>query len=318
MFKTIDFEGWQDCVVLANDAISLVALTQAGPRIVGLCATGGDNLFGLTAETKGKIGPVDEWTIYGGHRLWHAPEYNPRSYGPDNAPVTVGNDNGDLILTQATEPATGIQKELSIRLAPDDAPAVRVEHRLTNHGQWAVELAPWALSVVAPGGRVIFPQAAHKEHGEDNDYLPSRPLILWPFTDMADTRWTWGNRYIQLRSDATLEHPQKLGAYNTDGWAAYAAANGDVLLVFIDIDPFGPEVHADMGSNFETYTQGTFQELESLGPLVNLGPQETVSHVEKWVILKGANLPADDAGLAELLPALVEKAQLILESAFEE
>ncbi|MDR3709764.1 MAG: hypothetical protein P4L33_15825 [Capsulimonadaceae bacterium] len=315
--ETIDFEGWKDCIRLANGALELVAFTKAGPRIVSLSSPGGANLFGLLDEFKGKIGPSNEWTIYGGHRLWHAPEYKPRSYQPDNDPVGVREEDGDLVLTEATEAATGIQKEMAIRLAGDNTPAVQVEHRLTNRGTWAVELAPWALSVVAPGGRVIFPQAPHKDHGEDNDYLPARPLVMWPFTDMADPRWTWGTNYIQLRSDASRDFAQKLGVYSPDAWAAFEAPSGDLLVIFIDLDPFGPEVHADMGSNFETFTKGAFQELESLGPLVNLGPDETVTHIETWVVLKNPGLPKDDAALAAKLPALIEQAAKIAEEAFE-
>jgi hypothetical protein len=223
-----------------------------------------------------------------------------------------------LVLSQDTEPSTCIQKSMTVRLAANGAPAVRVEHRLANRGVWPVTLAPWALTVVAPGGRVILPHPKFQAHGEDNNFLPARPLVLWPFTDMADSRWTWGSRYIQLRTDSAIDQPQKLGAYSVDGWGAYHSASGDLLVIFLDTDPRGPSAFADMGCNYETYAKGDFQELETLGPLIDLAPGDAATHVERWVVLKGAALPAGDAGLAEALPALVAQATGIAKAAFGE
>ena len=106
----------------------------------------------------GKTGG-DEWRIYGGHRLWHAPEDEPRTYWPDNKPVNV-EDHGDFVRTiQEVEPTTRLQKEMDIFLSPDKA-EVKVIHRIYNHHEWAAEFAPWALSVMAAGGVGITPLAA--------------------------------------------------------------------------------------------------------------------------------------------------------------
>jgi hypothetical protein len=274
-----------------------------------LAAPGRPNLLRIEESLKGKVGPKDEWVNYGGHRLWHAPEIFPRTYAPDNSLVTLFYDSGKVSLVQDTEPSTGIQKTLSLTLSSGDAPVVRVEHRLANRNVWPVTLAPWALTVVAPGGRVILPQAKFSGHGEGNNYLPARPIVMWPFTDMADPRWTWGTRYIQLRPDAGIDTAQKLGVYSTESWGAYHSGSGDLLIIFVEPDPRGPGAFEDMGCNYETFTKGDFQELETLGPVADLAPGEEAVHVQRWVVLAGVDLPGDDAGLAETLPLLVAKAR---------
>ena len=314
--ERINFHGWKDSVRLANDGVELVATTAVGPRIMHLAAPGRPNLLRVEESLKGKVGPADEWVNYGGHRLWHAPEVFPRTYAPDNAPVAVSNAGDALVLSQDTEPSTGIQKTLAVKLADSGLPAVRVEHRLANRNVWPVALAPWALTVVAPGGRVILPQPAYQAHGANNDYLPARPLVMWPFTEMADPRWTWGSRYIQLRADAEIDRPQKLGVYSCDGWGAYQAPSGDLLIIFVDPDPRGPAAFVDYGSNFETFTKGDFQELETLGPLTTLEPDEEAVYVERWVVLSGDGLPADDAGLAGALAPVIAQATDIVQRAF--
>ncbi|MCA9450199.1 MAG: hypothetical protein KC931_23960, partial [Candidatus Omnitrophica bacterium] len=46
----------------------------------------------------------------------------------------------------------------------------------------------------------------------------------------------------------------------------------------------------------EVYTQGHMIELESLGPLTELEPGESVDLIEYWTLLKG-EVPEDDNGI---------------------
>ena len=133
-------------------------------------------------------------------------------------------------LTQPIDPV-GIQKEISVWLSPNDA-HVRVTHRLRNGKSEGIELAPWALSVMAPGGTAILPLPLRGEHPEH--LLPTFTISLWPYTDLTDRRWTLGKRYIMLRQDSDAARPQKIGAMVPDGWAAYARA-GYALFAGLDL-----------------------------------------------------------------------------------
>jgi hypothetical protein len=293
--EKISYGGWNNCIRLSNEQIELVATTDVGPRVIRLGFKGGQNLFKEWPDQLGKTGG-DKWMIYGGHRLWHAPEVQPRTYAPDNAPIEHKWDGQTLRLTQPVEPGTGIQKEMEITL-DGDANRVKVLHRLTNRGQWAVELAPWALSVMAGGGRAIFPQEPPKPHSEQ--LLPVRPLVLWGYTDMRDPRWVWGTKYLQLRNDPQNRKAQKFGLRNTPGWAAYAL-NGEVFLKRFGLDP--QATYPDFGANTEAYTNGDMLEVETLGPLTKLAPGASVEHVEQWFVFK-ADVSEDEAVIdARLLP----------------
>jgi hypothetical protein len=271
---------------------------------------GGKNLFHEDPELLGNIGPSDKWVNYGGHRVWFAPEVFPLTYCPDNSTIEKAEyEDDELVLTAPIEPASGIQKELRIELGPGNSGAVKVTHVLTNQNQWPIELAPWALSVVAEGGRVIIPQEPYAGHGENNNFLPVRPLILWSFTDMSDSRWTWGKELIQLKSDPAKDNPQKLGVFNTLGWGAYISQGGDVFVKILEVDDFAPDEYPDYGSTFETFTKGAFQELETLGPLELLEPGDSAEHIEYWYAANVGELPSDDAGLAAALAPIVAEAR---------
>ncbi len=312
--ETFEYHGWPGCIRLANNLIEIVASTAFGPRIIrAALLDGGENLLREEEELKGVIGPPDKWVNYGGHRLWHAPEVMPRTYEPDNAQVDLAVHDGEaLLLVQKIEPNSKIGKELRIQVGPKDSPTVKIDHILTNHNPWSIEIAPWALSVVAPGGRTILPQEPFKAHGDGDDFAPSRPVVLWKFTDMADPRWTWGTNYIQLRSDETRGTPQKVGIFNTLGWGAFANSAGDMLIKFIDVDDLGPDAHPDLGSNFEVFTKGSFEELETLGPLQILEPGEQTMFTERWALMRSPGLPQDDEGLASVLPAIIQEAQTLV------
>jgi hypothetical protein len=296
VMEAVEYGGWPDCIRLSNREIELVATTDVGPRIIRLGFVGGQNLFHNYPATLGRTGDP-EWNNYGGHRLWHAPEVFPRTYAADNVPVDHSWDGKSLTL-RSTEARNGIEKETRVTLSAT-APRVDVAHRITNRGSWAVELAAWTLSVMASGGRAIYPQEDYKPHPE---YLaPARPVVLWHFTDMSDPRWTWGRKYIQLRQDPQATTKQKAGLLNSKGWAAYVLGN-DVL---VKRYPYHPgAAYADMGCNTETYTDPEMLEVETLSPLTRLEPGEHIDHDESWLLARVDCGPSEADIDAHILPLL--------------
>lgn len=300
----MDFEGWKDSVRLTNGTIDTVTLTAVGPRVIRYGFVDGPNAFHIVPKDRGQTGG-DEFRCYGGHRLWLAPEAMPRSYFPDNSPVeTVEAGDKVVRLANATEPLTGVSKEIEIKIA-SEGPAVMVTHRLTNNNIWPVTLAPWALTVVANGGYAVLPQEPYVSH--DDELLPARPLVLWKFTDMSDPRWRWGRKYITLRQDDAGSTPQKVGAFVSHGWGAHVTPTQ----VFVKLIPTGgrPAEYPDEGSNFEAYTEGAFQELETLGRICTLEPGETTDHREFWYLARTAGIPDNDDALDEMLMPIVDEAQ---------
>jgi hypothetical protein len=298
--ETIEYKGWKNCVRLSNDKIEVVVTTDVGPRIIHCAFPGGENVFKNYPEMMGKTGG-DEWRIYGGHRLWHAPENDPRTYYPDNTPVQWEEIDGGAKFIQPTETTTGIQKEIEVRL-PDDTARVEVLHRLINHNLWAVGLAPWALSVMDVGGIAIIPLPPRGTHPEE--LLPTSSITIWPFTHMNDPRWTWGEKYILLRQDENASTPQKTGVQVRDGWAAYANKNQ----LFVKTFSYTPgATYPDFNATVETFTNHEMLELETLGPTTRLEPNAAVEHRETWHLFSGVSTPMNETDVeANVLPKVRE------------
>lgn len=284
---------------LSNGTVDLVLTTGIGPRIVRYGFVGGENALGEVAPdaapTKTALG---DWFLYGGHRVWAAPEAKPRTYAPDNGPVDVKVEGNTVTLSQPVD-ASGLQKTITVTLAPTGT-GVTVGHRIVNGGQWPLELAPWALTVMHGGGFVIIPNESYKSH--DDELLATRAIASWGYTNLADPRWTLGQKYIRLRTDAAIKEPQKIGVSNRRGWAGYLR---DGLLFVKRYDWTEGGTYPDFGVNTETYTSENFVELETLGPMKHVEPGDSVMHEERWALFKGVDAGKTEESLDAAIKAVV-------------
>lgn len=292
----VEYNGWQ-CAVVRSGGLEAMITLDVGPRIVRLTRDGGPNLMHESPEHRGLSGGT-EYRSYGGHRLWIAPESKDVTYFPENEPVEASEEGGWLSFCSAVDPH-GLQRELRIRAG--ESGSFDLEHRIHNRGTLGFELAPWALTVMAPGGECIFPQDPYVSHREN--FLPVRPLVLWSYTDMGDPRWTWGRRLIRLRHDAALG-PQKVGAFVRQGWAAYRLGDDVFLKRFPAIE--GGR-YPDFGCNFETFTRHDMLEVESLGLLETVAQGDYASLRETWTVVGSAELPGDEEGIEQLLQGVADR-----------
>jgi hypothetical protein len=202
-------------------------------------------------------------------------------------------------LKPAPDAPYGIQKEMVVRLEPRGS-RVTVLHRIGNIGQEPTGLAPWALTVMAPGGVEIIPLPPKHPHPgppqnarSPKDYAPDQLLVLWPFFDFKDPRWNFGSKYITLHQDAK-KGPTKIGLAHRMGWIGYL--NGETLFV----KRFGYEdgkTYPDNGVNLETFTNEDMLEMESLGPMTKLPPGKTVEHTEHWELIGNVAAFEDEGGI---------------------
>ena len=286
--EKIAYGGWENCLRVSNGLVEIVATTDIGPRLIRYGFIGQPNEFCEVESDLGSTGG-EEWKMYGGHRLWHSPEENPRTYQPDNSPVKWEEIPCGLSLRQEVESLTGIRKEIEIALAEDGA-TVSLLHRLRNQGSCPVELAVWAITVMAPGGREVIPQR-RKGAG----LLPDRLISLWPYTRLNDPRVQWGDRYIIIDQNPSADDAFKIGLQNPAGWAAYFN-RGHLFLKRYHHQTRAQ--YPDYGVSYETYTNDFMLEMETLSPLIRIEPGESVEHREEWELYDDVQMPPDgEAGI---------------------
>ncbi|MCP4754914.1 MAG: hypothetical protein GY866_28900 [Proteobacteria bacterium] len=277
--EIVEYNGWKNNVRLSNKKVELIVTKDVGPRIARFGFVDGKNLF---AEIEGEQGETeeDQWKIRGGHRLWIAPEESPKTYELDNGPVETEEIRNGVRTIQTVGALSGIQKTMEIALIPDKN-EVEVVHCLKNRGNQAVELAPWAISVMAVNGMLVVPLPEKTPHTERLTH--NQEWSIWAYTDLSDPRWHFGSRYIFFSQD-TQRGPNKLGLAHSEGWVAYLL--DDVMMVK-SFDCIEGARYPDGGVNFETFSNEEFLEMESLGQLTTLSPEQSVSYKETWMLFKG-------------------------------
>lgn len=296
MIERISYGGWPNCLRIHDENVELIVTTDVGPRVIRYGFVGGPNIFKEFADQMGRSGE-STWQPRGGHRIWIAPEVVPETYASDNYPCRATLFPDAVEVTAPIEPKTGLEKTIRVQLSQA---GVIVTHRIKNCSEQPKTLAPWALSMMAPGGVGITtfpPRGTHPEN-----LPPTNPLIMWAFTDLSDPRWMFTKKYLILRHDPKNTSPQKLGLFNSHTMGAYLLGS-DLFVKRYDAD--STKTYADFGASYETFTNEAFLELETLGPLEELAPGETVEHVERWSLHGGVAIDEwTDAELDRVFQAL--------------
>ncbi len=278
-----EYKGWSNCYRVSNGEIELIVTGDVGPRVIRFGFVGGQNLFKEFTEQLGRTGE-EKFQLRGGDRVWKAPEDPVATWAPDNVPVEIRLTPTGLIAREPVEPLTNLQKEIEISMESSGT-TVTVSHRITNRSLFALEFAPWALTMMAQGGTAITgfpPRGKHPINLE-----ATNPLVMWAYTDLADPRWKFTKKYLTLRQDSKNSEAQKLGLFNSDTWGAYLL-NNEVFVKRTTSDP--TKTYPDFGCSFETFTNNDFLEIETLGPLTSVLPGHTVEQVEHWGLFRNVVL----------------------------
>lgn len=298
----VSFGGWENNLRIANGRTELIITLDVGPRVISYRTADCTNVFKTFDAQLGGTGE-GEWMPRGGHRFWLAPEHPVLSYLIDNSPVEhrILSEYKVETISPPVEQLP-IRKIMTLELDPVSS-HVTVTHRAQNHGREGRPVATWGLSAMVPGGCEIIPLPTLGEH--PRDLLPNRPMILWPFTDMTDRRWRWGQRFITLRQDE--EGPTKLGLRHREKWIAYHREDS---LFLKTIESREGVDYPDFGCNFETFTNEEMLEIEALGPLTELAPGESAEHVERWDLFEGVSTPPrrDEEAMAWWIAPFLERA----------
>ena len=280
----INYPNYGKSVCLSNNEIEIIITIEKGPRIIRCGFIDEINLFTDKLTDGGIDVPEGYWKNYGGHRLWIAPEELPRTYEIDRETRVEEIENGIKVIS-STDPNTRMRKEMHITLDPKNN-QVEVDHLIFNENCWDVECSVWPVSVMTTGGIAILSLPEFRPH--DGNLAPCHNLASWRYTKMADPRWTWGNEYILLRQDDQYEEPQKIGMFSLNGEFGYAV-EGFFFKKSFEVS--NNQVHPDMQTNMEVFTQPGMLELETLSPMTKIAPSKNASLKETWNLYKDIPQP---------------------------
>lgn len=302
--ETQTYKDYGRALEIENGVIKAIVTLDIGPRIIFFGFKDGQNIMcdnrallgGRTdKEFEKAFGEGKKWENLGGHRIWAAPEEWPLTYTPDDMPVTYKKtENGAIFKSEASEKA-GFEKTLEISMG--EGAEMKVNMTIKNITGKIRDFAIWALSVSTTGGTLVVPM-----NTDNTVLLPNRAVILWPYSDIKDSRYTISNKYAVIKNTNEAS-PLKLG-FDTKKGTAYYFVRGDVFKKKYDTF-HGEKNYVDYGCSFETYNCDKFIEIETLGPLETVAPGGEIKHNETWSLFRKENPDlSSDAAIDKLLKTL--------------
>ena len=282
-----------NCVRLSNDLLTVWITTDVGPRILGLSLAEGENLFVVSPEARIPVKGQGDYSLRGGHRLWYAPEIPETTYITDDKPVEITLlENGAEVIQEVDE-KTGIQKSIKVILSEELA-QITIDHKLLNTGRESFRLAPWAITMMRTGGLGMIPLQTKTD--DENGLWPNRDLVLWPYTKINSPHINLRDRAVAIKAEMA-EGALKVGASNPLGWLAYSLDG--TLFVKKTAYQAGAN-YLDRGASSQIYCNPNVIELESLGPVVDLGPGECTTHQEIWQVYPEGSWPEEISDLLDI------------------
>ena len=269
--------NWGRVLWMTDEKTEIAVALEFGIRIVHLSCVGCENLFyEQPTDRSDGFSTGDGWNLYGGHRLWLAPESD-NSYYPDNTPVFYSIDGNTILFEQDVDPILKVRKRLSVTYEDDGR--IFINQYIDNVSEQPLIGAAWGVNTLDAGGEVRINFACQTVGG----YNPQRVISLWSDTNLGDPRLCFGRDYLHAKYLPSNEY-LKIGLYSNPGKAVFRN-KGQIFELTFCAKQFN--LYPDNGCNFELYMCRRFTELESLGDMTTILPGQSAVHTEVWHLEKG-------------------------------
>lgn len=266
-----------DAAHVAGAGISVTVDVTAGPRIVSARGATGEELLAQLIPPV-RVGPATgpRTDLHGGHRLWVAPEVPEMTYTCDDGPATLAVFDGGAVAADAGRP---LARRLEVEAVGS---TVRLRHVVTNTGDQALRLAPWAITQLRPGGTAYLPVG--RRSPDVHGLQASGAIITWPYTRLEDPRIGLRDGVVTIDAAGMTPDtgPVKVGTDGTEPWMAYVVGD-DVIIIRPPSRP-PPGAFADLGATLQSYACHRFVELETVGALTHLLPGEDRVLEQRWSV----------------------------------
>lgn len=257
-----------------NGIVEIIIPLEYGIRIGHFAFVNGENVFYCQPKNMTEFTTEQGWRLYGGHRLWLAPEQED-TYSPDNEPISYEIQDNKIIVTQPVDTRTKVRKSVHISFG-DDA-SVEITHRIENCGTESITRSLWCVSVVAPGGTEYI-ALGHQEDGMAHWHR----ISWWDHTCLGDVRATYKKDEIIIEH-LPIDEKYKIGVAHPVEPVRYIN-QGIVFEKEYELQP--DKEYPDGNVSFETFFCRHMAEIESLSPLYTLAPGESAEHTEIWRLYK--------------------------------
>lgn len=270
--KEMEYQGLA-CICVSNEKIEVIITTSVGPCILSFKENGKENVLVNTPDLILKTPSGMTCPIYGGHRLWVAPETYETTYFPDNQPLEISKSLNEVTLKQK-DYGQPFLKSMSIKLQDKK---VYLEHKITNLLPQKIACACWTITMFQPNGIAKIPMLNKLK--DEAGLQPTQQINLWNYTNIGSNSIQLSKNEIQVKANLK-EGNLKIGTPESTGIITYQLENQ----LFTKSFDANYEATFDKMSKAEIYCCPNYIELEAIGEKHELKPNESATFSEFWEI----------------------------------
>ncbi len=278
--EVVSYYGYDDCIRLNNDQVTVVLCPAAGGRVLEYSLDGVNVLYlpegdeGWKWDGTSRQGPMNagrfdigpEKMVRRGQVLWMG--------------AWTGEITGDRSarMTSEFDSTSGVRLIRDFALAPSGSRLICTQ-TIVNESDAPVSLCHWSRTFAVGGGIAVVPRTPRGRFPNGYTMYGSKGEI---FLQPEDPN-------IQVTDDAVVVSaaPQfpKLGFDSNAGWLAYLAPTDQLFVKRFRTFPDRAYNEFAALTISVWYPQREMVELEPIGPAENLAPGERASFSEEWWLL---------------------------------
>jgi hypothetical protein len=208
----------------------------------------------------------DNW----GNSVWPSPQSLwgwPPSKQLDKWAYKVVSNDSVLTLESQKDSLLNIVFKKSYQLKNNHQ--LNIQYSIINQSTDTIQIAPWEITRVAPGGMTIWPEGDTAKRGDLKPFIQSMNKICW-------------FNYPTGKIPAGVP---KLFADGDQGWMAQWKEGYLLLKIFENVsvsDQAKDEAEIELYAN----PDGTYIEIEQQGKYVKLAPNQSLQYAVVWKMLK--------------------------------
>ena len=268
------YKHFGDCICISNGNIDLRVPICFGIRIIYCALKGRDNIFYEQPKDADYLCAKSGWRLYGGHRIWLAPESDD-TYYPDNNEIDFTIKKDTLRIDQQIDKFQNIKKSIEISFSPVDPDQVILRSIVKNMSNEDMTFGIWTISAMDSYAKLSIPFI-----GSNGGFSSNRNISLWGGTSLCDKRLEFNRNSINVNHEPNDDY-FKIGLWCNKG-EAKCISNNQVFEKHFDI--FQDNKYPDNNVNMEVFQCSHMMEFELLGPLVKLKSGEEAEFSEIWSV----------------------------------
>ncbi len=222
---------------LINDKYKIGISIDRGPRIIYFSKKeSNNNLFHETNFSK------NQWNLFGGHRLWLAPEHEEHSYIADNSQVErVSKKNHNIYYNHYTNQESDYILGFDII---DKKDFFLIRNFAYINKFFTDKSSLWSITLCKPGGNAYIPIVI------SSSLSPYFNICHWPYNDFNKKQYEVSkNNYIKVRQGLSIK--SKIGTFQSSPISYYEINNTYFTKKLISYSK--KEIH-----DFDTYIEKPF------------------------------------------------------------